>query len=78
MSNLTPVPMNRDQLADVFRYLADAVMEGDSFEGNVEYLMPEPDQPVPWPDFMVRATFRTGNTMGQGGVTMIGTIPEGQ
>jgi hypothetical protein len=67
-----PVPTTYAALAAVLRGMADLVEAGDSFEGSIEYLMPDPanlDAEV-----MVRASFRIGNSMGQGGVRIIGTL----
>lgn len=74
MSNLIPVPMDRVELPGLLRLMAQLIEDGDSFEGNIEYLMPDPEDPPA--DFMVRGVFRTGNSMGQGGTTMIGRVPE--
>jgi hypothetical protein len=83
MSNLIPEGMDRQELAAVLREMADLVEAGDSFEGNIEYLMPDDisDGPPPpgWPssdaEFWVTATYRIGNLQGQGGMRMIGNIP---
>jgi hypothetical protein len=59
------------------------VMEGDSMEGSIEYLLPPTPDELPdgeghakWADaeFAVRASYRVGNSMGQGGVRMIGEM----
>lgn len=74
-----PEPMPREELAAWLERLAASVRSGDSMEGFVEYLLPDPDDPVPgdgrsWR--MVTARVRTGNLMGQGGMTMIGRFVE--
>jgi hypothetical protein len=86
MSNLIPKEMYPKDIAAVLRHMADLVESGDSFEGSIEYLLPEPPdwamngEPQP-EDYeqrdyrLVRASFRTGNSLGQGGVTMIGDVP---
>ena len=76
MSGNQPVPMSYEALAAVLRGMADLVEQGDSFEGSIEYTMPGPDTPHPEveADVMVRAAFRIGNTMGQGGMRIIGTL----
>jgi hypothetical protein len=45
------------------------VADGDSFEGFIEYLMPE--KPSETRVFDVRAGYRIGNSMGQGGFRLI-------
>lgn len=71
------------ELAKTLREMAAAVEAGDSFEGSIEYLMPQPliDS---WPgpgnhpgltgldEYAVRASYRVGNSMGQGGVVLFG------
>lgn len=67
--------MTTDELVLVLRDMADRVANGDSLEGSVEYLMPEPlADPGIDPDahFAVRASYRIGNTQGQGGVRLVG------
>jgi hypothetical protein len=86
MSNLIPKEMHPRDIAAVLRDMADRVESGDSFEGSIEYLLPdvpewaqrgEPEPPgYEHRDYrLVRATYRVGNTDGQGGVTMIGEVP---
>lgn len=78
MSNLTPLPMSYGELADVLDDIAAHVRAGDSFEGNLEYLMPEPEDGRPdgsVPDVMVRGVYRVGNLAGQGGMRMVGVPP---
>lgn len=49
-----------------------AVAGDDSFEGSIEYLMPGPLGLDPDADFAVRASYRVGNSQGQGGYVLIG------
>jgi len=71
---LNPMPMTKQQLVDVLTDILQRVQEGDSWEGSIEYMMPgEPSEDV---DFMVKATYRTGNSMGQGGMRMLGPLLE--
>ena len=75
--SLHHVPMTREELAAVLRDILARVENGDSFEGSIEYLMDytiDADQPA---DFMVRGSYRTGNTMGQGGVRLVGEFRDG-
>lgn len=84
MSNLIPIPMNGDELASVLNDIAMRVVTGDSFEGNIEYMIPiaEGDPPKGWGQwpstdcqFWVTGVYRTGNREGQGGMRMIGKVP---
>lgn len=69
-----PVPMTSDELLEVLDDLTARVRAGDSFEGSLEYLMPT-DEVVPdGTEFMVRAAYRIGNTLGQGGMRLIGDL----
>lgn len=72
-----PVPLTREDLAATLREMGDLVEARDSFEGNIEYLMPDPDDDVPEDTYaMVRAVYRVGNTMGQGGYRVIADYDE--
>lgn len=71
---MVPVTMSRDELLMVLEDIKERVEAGDSFEGSVEYLIPEEDAPPG--SFAVRASYRVGNTMGQGGLRMIGEWAE--
>lgn len=62
--------MGKDELTRVLADMLTSVQRDDSFEGSIEYLTPTPEDPPC--DFMVRASYRIGNSMGQGGVRMIG------
>lgn len=66
----TPVAMTQSDLVAVLRDMADLVEASDSFEGSIEYLMPGPDDPPCYA--MVRASYRYGNTLGQGNLRLIG------
>ena len=59
---------------------------GDSFEGSIEYVMPDvpdwamrgdprPDDFVPV-DVLMRCSYRVGNSQGQGGLRIVGSINE--
>jgi hypothetical protein len=67
------IPMSYAELAVLLKDMARVVEEGDSFEGSLEYLVPYPSDIDPPVDVMVRAVYRHGNSMGQGGVRIIGT-----
>lgn len=78
MSSNLPVPITYEALAAILRGMAELVEHGDSFEGSIEYSIPMPEnESDPPPDaetVMVRAAFRIGNRMGQGGMRIIGTL----
>lgn len=68
-----PVPCSTEDLVGVIADILNVVSEGDSFEGFLNYLMPMPPDD-PECDFMVEARYRIGNSMGQGGMRMLGEI----
>jgi hypothetical protein len=61
--------MSREELADILAALSARVRVGDSDEGSIEYLLADPDADHP---HQVRAAYRVGNSMGQGGMVLIG------
>jgi len=79
-----PIESTYDEVAALLRDMSERVALGDSFEGSIEYSMPDvPEwaqrgEPKPdgWrdPDVLVRAVYRIGNTQGQGGVRIVGSI----
>jgi hypothetical protein len=76
-----PVYLTVDELVALLDDLRTRVAAGDSFEGSIEYTMPwsvelgDPeDDPSGQPGFRVRAAYRVGNTMGQGGMVMVGEM----
>jgi len=75
-----PVSMPTDELADLLEQMANAVRCGDSLEGFLNYLLPDPeDDDAPEGRYhMVEARIRTGNQAGQGGMIMIGQLREVQ
>jgi len=80
MSRLVPKPLTQDQLVEVLADMAQRVERGDSFEGSIEYLMPGPFEDlmeIPEDTYaLVKASYRVGNTDGQGGVRLIGVWGE--
>lgn len=74
-----PKPVTQDELVDLLEFITASVKAGDSFEGSLEYMMPDPEDydehadPRTHPYAMVMGAVRTGNAMGQGGVMFIGT-----
>jgi hypothetical protein len=80
MTNL-PVPASYAQVAAILRDMAALVEAGNSWEGSIEYLIPTAEDALPppasddeQPEVVVRASYRIGNSMGQGGVRIIGTL----
>lgn len=70
-----PVGMSLQELVDVLDDIRARVEAGDSFEGTITYSIPEDlDSGA---QFDVRAVYRIGNSMGQGGMRMIQQMPEG-
>lgn len=79
-----PIPSTYAEVAAILRQMATLVEEGDSYEGILEYLLPDvPEwaqrgQPEPegWkqPEVLLRAAFRIGNREGQGGMRIFGSI----
>jgi hypothetical protein len=72
MSGMRPVPMSQETFVAILEDITAHVQAGDSFEGFIEYLMPESVEEGK--DFAVRASYRIGNLQGQGGMRMIGEL----
>lgn len=78
MKAITP-----EDLAGFLEALARAVKAGDSLEGFVNYLLPDPDDPAQAKaaergQLMAEIRVRTGNLQGQGGYEMFGVeVQEG-
>ena len=67
---MRPIYMSKDTLLAVLDDIRAHVEANDSFEGFVQYLLPEEDDD---PDgFRVEARWRVGNSKGQGGMRIIG------
>jgi hypothetical protein len=66
------VAKSKDELLEILDDIRAVVAADDSFEGSIEYLMPEPLGLEG--DFAVRASYRVGNSMGQGGVSLVGEV----
>lgn len=64
-----PVPMSKDQFLAVLDDIRAHVADGDSFEGSLQYTIPE--EPGDGIDFDVHAGYRIGNSLGQGGFRLI-------
>jgi len=63
--------MVRDHLVNILADMMDEVKSGDSHGGSIEYEMQEDGS------FLVRGSYRVGNSLGQGGVRLIMAISEG-
>lgn len=75
-----PVGIEKAGLLAILDNIRAGVESGDTLEGSIEFLQPYPpndqddETALPQPDFMVMASYRIGNTMGQGGLRMIGEM----
>lgn len=75
---LHKVPLRQSELLDLLHDMAIRIEAGDSYEGSIEYLMGEPDDPPG--TYRVSATYRIGHLMGwgQGGIRTVGTVTNGE
>lgn len=69
-----PARLTYADVARLLRMMADAVEIGDSYEGFIEYLIPEDINERGDPTVEVRARYRVGNLDGQGGMTIVGEL----
>lgn len=67
---MMPRFLTKGQLLAILEDIRTVVANDDSFEGSFSYEFPDDDDPPN--GFRVRASYRTGNSMGQGGMRMIG------
>jgi hypothetical protein len=70
-----PEPMTKAQMVELFTDLLMRIDLGDSWEGFVEWNMPDPDVDADVVA-MVVARYRIGNREGQGGMRFIGPLVE--
>lgn len=69
-----PKPATHDELVTILSAVHMSVDAKDSFEGFVQYTMPT-DEIVPDDTYaLVKARFRVGNSMGQGGLSTYGRM----
>lgn len=61
--------LNSQSLVMVLRDMANLIEKNDSFEGQINYTCLDDDCEVG--QFEVKAFYRTGNSMGQGGSSII-------
>lgn len=66
---MKPIKLSKDDLIATLKDIIGLIEADDSMEGSFEYTFGEECERG---EFMVRAAFRTGNSMGQGGITLIG------
>ena len=71
---MMPVFNTKEQLLWILDDIRARVVADDSFEGSLSYELPDDDDPAD--GFRVQASYRTGNSMGQGGLRMIGEMRE--
>lgn len=62
------VPKTKDELLAILDDMRGVVAADDSFEGSIEYLLADTVG-----NFAVRASYRIGNRMGQGGIRLVGS-----
>ncbi len=67
---MSPEKLTKDELLDTLRGIIALIQADDSFEGNLTYSCLE--EGLGRGEFAVTAAFRTGNSMGQGGMRLIG------
>lgn len=76
-------PMTTQDLLAILDDIRQRVASGDSFEGNLTWAMPIPDETHPeeygpFVQFLVTGGYRIGNSQGQGGFRMVGQLREVQ
>jgi hypothetical protein len=77
---IEPVPLTKGQLLAELRNMLRLIEADDSFEGSITYMLPSDEDEelrgaVPGEHYaMVIANYRTGNSMGQGGMRIVGKV----
>lgn len=66
-------PMTLEEFTGLLVYVNDRVAAGDSFEGFINYLMPNEGDPLEV-RFRVHARIRVGNLQGQGSMVVVGSL----
>jgi len=75
---LIPTYLDKEAFLGILDDIRNLVAAGDSFEGSLSYEFPwntelgDPTDDPRGEGFRVRASYRTGNSMGQGGMRMVG------
>lgn len=73
--SLKPVPMTTDEMADLLEDMARTVRARDSFGGSIQFdALVDDVEELKGRDYLVSGVYRIGNSMGQGGTRMIGTV----
>ena len=75
MSGIKPTGMSKTELLQVLDDIRYHVQVDDSFEGFLNYLIPDQDDLSDTVEFMVEARYRIGNSAGQGGMRIFGETP---
>jgi len=70
MSAAKPINMSKEDFIQVLKDILQTIENDDSYEGNLTWLMPE-EENAEHP-FDIIATYRIGNSVGQGSTRMIG------
>lgn len=65
--------LTKQQLIEALRDITESIANDDSFEGGFEYSCLSED--CAKGEFMVAASWRVGNSQGQGGYNLIGNHP---
>jgi hypothetical protein len=68
-----PSVIGHEEFLAILDDIRDRVARGDSWEGHIEWMIPEDPAALPR-DLAVRGAYRVGNLHGQGGMRMIGTM----
>lgn len=71
---MTPACLTTAEFVAILEDIKKVVAERDSFEGTLTYTFPEEDDPDD--TFRVEARYRIGNSMGQGGMVVVGEFGE--
>ena len=66
-----PQNMSREQLLAVLDEIRQGVADGDTLEGSIQFTL-NYDEPAAEHPYDVQAAYRVGNSMGQGGMRLIG------
>lgn len=75
-SNLIPMKFTTTELASILRDISARIEMGDSIEGHIFYTaVGEYYDDLQHDEWEVRGVYRIGNLDGQGGVRMIGDVP---
>ena len=65
--------MSKDELVEMVKDILARIEANDSFEGSINYSCMHPS--VNGQEFEVGATYRVGNSLGQGGMVVVDNLP---